>query len=256
LVPPDLPEAGRAFIFQLGKALRRKLLHRDAKGRAYWQQPHVAGAPFVIAVGAFHDDFAQWHPIGLVTQYLYGTRDSFRHAADGTLTIESEPVAEHHHAGKAIPSGLFALPEAKHLSGVLFSNSHTVAIFNRIGVEQGLGSSGAALCRVGTCYDPDRNAATPRVFAYVVGDRPHHELETFTDGLHLLINPYATIPLLPDALPGISFTVQQPNGTIVQSLYSGLHAYMSRTFIFGGEHAAALARYQQLAFLGLLPDNR
>lgn len=65
-IPNDLPEAHKAFVFQLAKVLRRKLVHRDAQGRAYWEKPHVAGVPFVIAVGAFHNEHAQWHPMGLV----------------------------------------------------------------------------------------------------------------------------------------------------------------------------------------------
>ena len=34
-VPDDLPASQRAFVFQAGKALRRKLLKRDAAGLAY-----------------------------------------------------------------------------------------------------------------------------------------------------------------------------------------------------------------------------
>lgn len=36
LLPPDLSTADREFVFQVGKAIRRKLLHRDAQHRAYW----------------------------------------------------------------------------------------------------------------------------------------------------------------------------------------------------------------------------
>jgi hypothetical protein len=53
-VPDDLPASQREFVFQVGKALRRKLLKRNAAGLAYWEQPHVAGVPFVIALEPFH----------------------------------------------------------------------------------------------------------------------------------------------------------------------------------------------------------
>jgi hypothetical protein len=36
-MPDDLPSSQREFVFQAGKALRRKLLKRDAAGRAYWE---------------------------------------------------------------------------------------------------------------------------------------------------------------------------------------------------------------------------
>lgn len=255
LVPPNLPEADRAFVFQLGKALRRKLLHRDAQGRAYWQKSHVAGMPFVIAVGAFHDQHAQWHPVGLVSEYLYGTRDIPEHNTNGSLTITAEQITEHTYAGRVIPSGLFTRPEARYLSGVLFSNSHTVSIFNRIGTEQGLGSPDAALCRFGTCYDPDPNASTPQPFAYVVGDRPPEDQETFTEGLHLFLNPHAVVPLPPETLPGVTYYEQLPDGKVMPNLASGLHAFVSRTLIFEGKHAPALARYHHLSYLGLLPEH-
>jgi hypothetical protein len=62
-IPEDLPAADKEFVFQLGKSLRKKMIHRDAERRAYWEKPHVAGIPFVIAVGAFHNDHSQWHPL-------------------------------------------------------------------------------------------------------------------------------------------------------------------------------------------------
>jgi hypothetical protein len=172
LVPDDLEAADAEFVFQLGKALRRKLLHRDAQDRAYWEKPHVAGLPFVIAVGAFHGPHAQIHPDGLLASYLYGVRSVAYHDETGKLTITPENVTEHHSASKTIPSGLFRHPEAANLAGVLFSNAHTISKFNRIGIEQGFGTADTALMRFGTCYDYDPDALKPLLFSYVVGDRP------------------------------------------------------------------------------------
>ncbi|MET8647610.1 hypothetical protein [Streptomyces sp. NPDC004675] len=47
LVPEDLEAAEAEFVLQSAKALRRKLLKRDAQNRAYWEQPHIQGRPFV-----------------------------------------------------------------------------------------------------------------------------------------------------------------------------------------------------------------
>ncbi|CRK56827.1 Glycosaminoglycan attachment site [Alloactinosynnema sp. L-07] len=69
LLPDDLDLADQEFVFQVGKALRRKLEHRDAQGAAYWEKPHTAGVPFVVAVGAFHGPHAQLHPDGLLATY-------------------------------------------------------------------------------------------------------------------------------------------------------------------------------------------
>jgi hypothetical protein len=72
--------------------------HRDAEGRAYWQQPQVAELPFAIAVGAFHNDHAYWHPMSLVAEYLYGRRAVLACAADGSAGPIIEQIEEHHSA--------------------------------------------------------------------------------------------------------------------------------------------------------------
>jgi hypothetical protein len=138
-VPDDLPASQRDFVFQAGKALRRKLLKRDAAGLAYWERSHVAGVPFVIALEPFHAASALFHAVGWLSEYLYGRRDIVAYDARGRLQLTAEQIGQHQHGGKSIPSGLFALPEAAHLSAVLFTNSSTVSKFNRIGTERGYG---------------------------------------------------------------------------------------------------------------------
>ena len=254
-LPRDLPSADQEFVFQLGKALRRKLLYRDAERHAYWEKPHVEGVPFVIAVGAFHNAHAQFHPDGLLANYLYGIDQTFSHDDAGTLTITQHDVIEHHWTTRTIPSALFTQPEAANLSGVLFSNAHTIAKFNRIGTEQGLGNAETALVRFGTCYDYTPNAATPNKFAYVVGDRPEDDPETFAEGLHLFINPWASTPLSPEALPGIASStlpVREGDSLLEATFPTGFRPFVSKTWVFDGPNSDVLARYFQQDYLGLL----
>jgi hypothetical protein len=254
LLPDDLETASRAFVFQIGKALRRKLEHR-VHGLPYWELSHVTAVPFVIAVGAFHDQHAQLHPMGLIGLYLYGTRDIASHDDTGKLVITYEDIHEHHFAGKTIPSGLFRRPEGKHLSGVLFSNNHTIAMFNRIGAERGLAAPDTAQLRFGSCYNPDPKASKPEHFAYVVSETETDEQETFSEGLHLFVNPWANTPLPPETLPGITVHEMQDNGATLTTIPPGLHPFMSKTLVFEGENARAYAQYRCLAVLGLLsPD--
>ena len=251
-LPDDLPADDKAFVFQMRKVLYAKLNKRDAQGRAYWEKPHVQGMPFVIAVGAFHNDHAQLHPMGLIGQYLYGQRAVFGTDADGNRTITHELIEEHESNGRIMPSGLFRQPEAANLAGVLFSNAHTAAMFNRIGVERGYGSSEVAMCRVGTHYNPDPHAVEPLKFGYVVGDRPPGERETFAEGLHLFLNPWATTPLSPAALPNLTYH-ELENGAIMANYSGVLEPFASKTMIFEGEGCDDYARYIQMQFLGLLP---
>ncbi|MGV9967613.1 hypothetical protein ACWDU3_27300 [Streptomyces olivaceus] len=257
LRPEEIFDADRAFVFQLGKALRRKLIHRDAAGCAYWEKSHVRDVPFVIAVGAFHNQNAQMHVMSSVSEYLYGQRDVLGHDDSGKLTIATHGIDTHESGGKTIPSGLFRLPEAGNLAGVLFSNAHTVAMFNRIGTETGYGSDDVALCRIGTAYDPDPNASTPQSFSYVVGDRPPGQQENFAEGLHLFINPWATQKLSPQALPGIPFVDLLDDGRLMTMLPGGFHPFTSKTLTIEGPHGNAyqMARYQQLKYLGLLSNS-
>jgi hypothetical protein len=243
----DLPAGQRELVFQAGKALRRKLIKRDAAGLAYWEQPAVAGAPFVIALEPFHNQSALFHSVGWLIQYLYGRRDVATFDHEGRLHLTSEAIGEHRHGDKTIPSGLFALPEAAHLAAVLFSNSSTVSMFNRIGAERGYGPPDVAMIRFGTVFDPDPNAAAPRPFAYVVGDRDPDQRETFGEGLHVLHNPWAATPLPLGALRGVTEHRLRDDG-LVLTTYSRPDPFASQTLIFQGPRADATAREWLAAF--------
>lgn len=125
-------------------------------------------------------------------------------------------------------------------------------MFNRIGTELELGDPVVALCRLGQCYDPDPQATQAQPFAYVVGDRQPGEHETFAEGLHLFINPWAETPVEREALPGITYHELEGN-LIASSHWGGLQPISSRTFIFDQEHAHDFARYFHLRYLGLVP---
>jgi hypothetical protein len=245
MVPSDLAAADREFVFQIGKALRRKLLHRDANGHAYWEKPHVKGVPFVIAVGAFHNEHAQFHPDGLLARYLYGLDQTLSHDDAGDLVVVQHEITGHRFRGKTIPSALFQQPEAANLSGLLFSNSHTIAKFNRIGTELGMGHPETALVRMGTCYNHEPNAVEHDQFVYIVGERPDDDPETFTEGLHLFINPWATIPLAPAALPNIVVYLMRDNGVVVPDIPAGFRPLVSKTFTAIGQGAQSAARKLQ-----------
>jgi len=241
----DLQAGGEAFVHQIGKALRRKLLHQ-VQGGHYWELPHLQQVPFVVAVGAFHATLAQVYPMGLVAQYLYGTRDLAERQDDGTLTLIHQAIAEHVVDTKPIPSGLFRQPEAAHLSGVLFSNNHTVWMFNRIGAERGLAAPDTLLIRTGFRINPDPNASRPVKFTYVIDSDTRPEMpERFNDGLHLFINPWARVPLDPTALPEVTVHRLRQDGAVESDGPAGLHPIQSRTGILMGDEARAFrARVQ------------
>jgi hypothetical protein len=240
-LPDDLPGAQREFVFQIGKVLRRKLLKRDAAGRAYWELPRAAAIPFVIAVEAFHSGSSLFHSVGFAAAYLYGRRDAPGYDGEGRPQSATVPVTEYRHGGKAIPGGLFALPEARPLSAVLFSNSSTVALFNRIGTERGYGPDDVALARVGTWPGPDPDVPSPRLFGYVVEQCPPGERETFGEALHILHNPWAEIPLSAGAFRGVTEYALLEDGRVVTAARSAV-PIASQTMTFTGRGARPYAR--------------
>ncbi|MFF0532878.1 hypothetical protein ACFYT3_31460 [Nocardia amikacinitolerans] len=237
MTPLDLDQAINGFVFQMGKAIRRKLLHRNKDGLAYWELPHVGDAPFVVAVQDFHAPYAHLFSVGALGDYLWGRREFGLYDPSGRLTVRSSPLTAHQYNGKSIPSGLFAQPEAEYLSGILFTNEHTVGKFDRLGTQKGYDPPGIARFRFGAAYDPDPDAVEPAIFGYVVGDPATGFEETFTDGLHLFVNPRAKRPIDAAALPGITVHELNDDGNTVTSHRGGLQALWSRTTILVGPNA-------------------
>ncbi|MCO8306816.1 hypothetical protein NI939_29415 [Streptomyces sp. RKCA-744] len=247
-IPNDLEAAEAEFVFQIGKALRRKLEHRDAQGRAYWEKPHVEGVPFVLAVQSFHDPSALFLTTGPLATYLYGIRDVPSRDSDGSLVLNSQVVTEHRRKDKTIPSGLFAQPEAEHLAAVIFTNSATVSKFSRMGTERGYGPQDVAIARCGVMYDPDPNAALPVPFGYVVGDYGPGEHETFSEGFHVLHNPWARTPVAAGALDGFTEHHLQPDGRLLTTIRHPDY-FVSRTMIIQGDKALLTARLRVQQYL-------
>jgi hypothetical protein len=249
LVPDDLPAAEQEFVFQAGKALRRKLLKRNAAGLAYWEQPHVFRMPFVIALESFHSASSLFHTVGFLSHYLYGQRDVFTYDTAGNLHISGESITEHQYRDKTIPSCLFSMPEASHLSAVLFTNSATISKFNRMGTERGYGPPDIAMFRYGTFYNPVPNASKPLVSGYLVGDYGPDDRETFSEGFHLLHNPWAENPLPLHALRDMTEHQLLDDGRISTTTpTSRLEAFATATVICRGHGAERYAR-QQLAHI-------
>lgn len=249
LVPEDLERAEAEFVRQCAKALQRKLTKRNSQGHAYWQQPHVEGRAFVIALESFHHLSSLFHTVTPLANYLYGRRDVATHDDQGNLVLTSEKITEHQHGDTTIPSGLFAQPEAAHVSAVVFSNSATVAKFHRMGTERGYGPEDVALLRYGSLPDPDPNADRPVEHAYVVGDYGPEEYETFSEGFHVLHNPWAHIPIPTGVFSGMTEHRLRDDGLVLTTACRP-DFFTSHTGVIHHPHARAAARFYAVRYLG------
>jgi hypothetical protein len=144
--------------------------------------------------------------------YLYGYIWDHHRDEAGKLIVTPVRLTEHRWNDKVIPSGFFDQPDAEHVSAVLFSNSGTIAKFNRMGVLAGFCPEDVVLVRQGMLPNPRSNASFPIPFRAVVNEPDYEEL--WSEGLEVFHNPRAAIPLHPAALLGARHHFLKPNGRL------------------------------------------
>jgi hypothetical protein len=161
--------------------------------KRYWEYEHCRGLPFVIAIEAFHEQYAQRYTSASLAHYLYGFRVAPRWTESGQLVFENAEIDTHRHSEKVIPSHFFGQPETEYISAVLFSNSGTWPKFARMGYQSGYHRGNIMMIREGLYYNPDPKAVTPLAFAYDLDDPPGEE--PWGQGLIVFNNPRALHPL-------------------------------------------------------------
>lgn len=227
--PRDMEEAV-AFLknetaIRFGSPLYSKL------NKKYWDLPHVAGKPLIIAIETFHGGSLTLSSTSL-SQYLLGVDHRAHFDNEGELIIKADPIT-HHVGSKTIPSNFFAQPGAENISAVLFSNAGTIPKFARIG-QQGMHQSNAVrMVRYGQCLDHDPNAVSPEAFAYEIGD-PDVPPEPWRDGSVLIHNPTAVRPLPAEWLGAGAEENLATTGTIVSTWRDPFQPFASMTMMFDG----------------------
>ncbi|ONH50867.1 hypothetical protein SAMN04490182_1944 [Pseudomonas cedrina] len=183
---------------RFAKTLRGKLQ------RNYHELDHVKGQPFALAIADFHDFGSMvWSREALPT-YLYGLRADV--TGDGTdrraIGVPIANLTGQH----SIPAGLFRDPNFAHLSAVIFSNSATLAKFNRMGFLAGWRPPGLTMIRRGILFDRTPGALEPIDFNLAVDSTEYQALwpwgEAWCQELEVFHNPLATHPIPFDLIPG------------------------------------------------------
>lgn len=209
---------------RLGSPLFSKLKQK------YWELPHVAGKPLVLAIQDFHEDGSLSQSSAALIQYLYGSQQHWYHDSDGKLIISEHAIHEHRKGLKTIPSGFFKQPDGRNISAVLFTNSGTIAKFNRIGHEGSYRNPTVRMLRHGLCQDFDPNATMPENFLYEVGN-PENDPESWGEGTTLIFNPDAAYPLSQGWL-GATAEVEWRDGEIITTMYEPFFPLTSLTQIY------------------------
>jgi hypothetical protein len=200
--------------------------------KKYWEQEHVRGNPFVLAIEDFHEPGSMVWTGSALELYLYGHNYEWYHRISGELVVVPEAIGHHRHGKKQIPSGFFEQPDAEHVSAVLFSNSATISKFNRMGFLAGYRPEGLTMIRAGACYNHEPHATEPLEFMYVVGD-PSAPAETWAEGLSMFHNPSALEPVPQELFPGIAHHWLDDRNRM-RSVVPAFHPYGSFTQILNG----------------------
>ena len=195
--PPVIEEANVDEYFahyvpiKYGSALFSKLNKR------YWELPHVADHPLVLAIQDFHAPHSMVWSNTALGEYLYGIRQTATPSPTETPDVVSRKIDKYEWQGKEIPADYFLQPDTEHISAVLANPSGTITKFNRMGYLAGFGNRSLKILRAGYCY---RGSVHPETFAVSV-DSPKYA-ETWREGVSIYHNPNARIPLSDDAFPG------------------------------------------------------
>jgi hypothetical protein len=200
--------------------------------KKYWEQEHVRGQPFVLAIEDFHDAGSMVWTASALELYLYGHNYDWYHEVSGELVVVPDAIGKHQHGTKQIPSGFFEQPDSEHVSAVLFSNSATISKFNRMGFAAGCQPEGLAMIRVGMCYNHEPDSTEPLPFMYVVGD-PSAPVETWAEGLSMFHNPKALAPVPYELFPGIAHHWLDGHNRM-RSVIPVFHPYGSVTQVLNG----------------------
>ena len=219
---PQDPEELLAYLadelpIRLGSPLYSKLT------KDYPSLPRIAGLPFVIALECFVTEDAVYLSEDVISTYVYGVRTRGVTHPDGRLEVITETVDEHRVGDKVIPSGFFRQDGAEVISAVLFANSGTIGKFGRMAFQEGIRGRVLKMWRRGARYVHDPNASEPAPFAYEVGSR----FEPWGEGLVMLHNPNAALPLDDDVLPDAAhYRLEDGRITTVAPPF---HAFISQT---------------------------
>lgn len=164
--------------------------------KKYWEQEHVSGKPFVIAIADCQFKGAGNISHDALPLYLYG----FQQKITSEGVEKREKIGCHIWGTKEVPSGFFELEGAENISAILFSPSSDIDKFNRMGLKDGFNNSKYKIRR--TVKSPNINTWAIELITKIIPTKKY--TETWGEGLAVYHNPNALHPFPMDILPNAS----------------------------------------------------
>jgi hypothetical protein len=167
--------------FRFFRSLRKKVAHHpEPLNLPYWELPHAAGHPFIIAIHDYSRSHSMSYSESALRSLLYGIKFE-----DGILSR----IERHEIDGRTIPSNFFGNQKNKNISAVLLLTQATLPKFNRMGRVAGLRSPCDFAFVSGIRTDNNR---VPVQFSAMVENRAYREF--WHEGAFLFHNPNAVNP--------------------------------------------------------------
>ena len=223
---PENKEERAAYLenfvpIKLARVLRRKLERKSP----YWEIPEMKELPFLIAVQDFHLPGSMRGFTHAATEYVFGVRHKI---VEGNHHVER--IGSHVWGNVQEKSGFFSFPGTEHISAVIINPQGTLNKFNRIGFIAGFGNRDIKIIRRGLARgERDPKDPRPKYFLHKVYEPGYSE--SWIEGMVVLHNPHALLPLAPELINEACHEFLQPDGRIM-SLIPEFHPYLSETGTF------------------------
>lgn len=152
--------------------------------KQYSKLNHVKGKPFILAIGAFEQNFFYNQGTGAIEKVLYGL-DKAEYRGNTPYFEYVDHIIKRKN-GKKIPIGLFNNAELSCISGILFSSVTSIGKVRALSQRK----HDHIFINTYTYNDYGQNG--------IFNTHPHKKYnERLLDGMLLYLNPYADIPLDP-----------------------------------------------------------
>ena len=206
---------------KLARALNRKL-RRDPP---YWNAPELQDMPFVLALQDFHAPGAMRMIVTAATELVFGVR----HWPEEGGGIRVERIVDHRYDGLVEPSGFFNFEGSENISAVVLNPQGTITKFNRMGFLAGFGPRNIRMVKSGVLRG-EGNREDPRPCSFRKEVHAEGYTESWVEGMVVLHNPRARLPLDSGLIPGAAHEFLQADGRIM-SLLPEFHPLFSQTEI-------------------------
>lgn len=204
---------------RLAGALKSKLNRKPP----YWEEPDADGLPFCIAVQDFSIGGSMRFIVPAAVEYVFGVRHSMENGVRNITRINV-----HRYGKQRAQSGFFMYPDSENVSAIIINPQGTITKFNRLGFIAGFGNPNIRMVRSGIQRN-DGNAGAPGPTPFIQYIDANYE-EAWVEGMVVLHNPNAKVPLDPRLIPGAAHEFLQKDGKIY-TLLPEFHPVFSETKI-------------------------